>query len=116
MEGDRMALSLLYLVLGVGDATNLADLPQNHPAVQLHGLGPKQMKEVRDALYKALYSVLQSADINPELTKAMGTALCIGVQQQYLLDHDITRFKNALQRVVTNAVNEAIQDQSHYGT
>jgi hypothetical protein len=115
MEGDRMALSLLYLVLDVGDVAALGNLPQNHPAVQLRGLGPKQMREVREALYKALYDVLQSADINMALSSAMGKALCTGVQQHYLVDQDITQLKNALQRVVTNAINDAIEGPSHYG-
>ena len=103
-----MATSLLYLLLGVKDSTEIEVLKKqdsNHLAVKLDGLGPKEMREVRGVLYKALYAVLASADIYMPLSSAMGKALCIGIEGAPD-DPEIQALKNALQPVVTEVIRE----------
>jgi hypothetical protein len=126
MEEDFMAMSLLYSLLGVNDQQSLdALVAQNaqYPntlsldqkrAVKYYGLPSKQKREVREALYEALYNILEYSDINRDLTMAVGAALCnaISSNSQGDLLHDprlrpgVQRLSTVLKPIVSDAIDE----------
>lgn len=114
-----MAMSLLYALLGVNDPQTIEDLKTQYPqppgvdverALRYYGLPPKQKREVRAALYKALYTILEYSDVNRELSMAIGKALCNAVSgnSQGPLQNDpgIKRLQDVLKPVVTDAIDE----------
>jgi hypothetical protein len=127
MEGDLMAVSLLYSLLGIKDQQTLAALVTQHSqypntlsldekrAVKYHDLPPKQKRGVRKALYDALYSILEYSDVNRDLTMAIGAALCNAItsNSQGDLLHDpqvrpgITRLPTVLKPIVCDAIDES---------
>ena len=73
---------------------------------------PKEKKEVRKALYDALYHILEYSSINRDLSMAIGKALCIGLNancQDRL--QGLQQVEN-LRRVLRLIVTEAIDDES----
>jgi hypothetical protein len=126
MEDDFMAISLLYGLLGINDQHSLdALLAQNaqYPntlsvdqkrAVKYHDLPSKQKREVRKALYDALYNILEYSDINRDLTMAIGAALCnaISSNSQGDLLHDprlspgVQRLSTVLKPIVSDTIDE----------
>jgi hypothetical protein len=121
-----MAMSLLYSLLGVKDMQTLGALVTQHSlypntlsldekrAVKYHGLPSKQQREIRKALYDALYNILEYADLNRDLSMAIGAALCnaISSNSQGDLLHDphirpgLQRLPAVLKPIVTEAIDE----------
>ena len=114
-----MAMSLLYALLGVIDPQTIEALKTQYPkppdvdvehALKYHDFQPKQKREVRAALYKALYTILEYSDINRDLSMAIGKALCNAVSgnSQGPLQNDpgIKRLQDVLKPVVTDAIDE----------
>jgi hypothetical protein len=137
MGEDLMAMSLLYALLGVDDMEELEDLgkqygglaaaaplPKNASdaekrawqehedkrlAVKYHKAPLKQKKEVRKALYDALYHILEYSNVNRSLSMAIGKALCNARKEApEVLRNDIhiTRLYEDLKPVVTEAIDE----------
>jgi hypothetical protein len=126
MEENFMAMSLLYSLLGINDQQSLDDLiAQNlqYPntlsldqkrVVKYHGLPPKQKREVREALYDALYNILDYSDLNRDLTMAIGAALCNAIssnsQGDLLRDPrlrpGVQRLSTVLKPIVSDAIDE----------
>ena len=126
MEEDFMAMSLLYGLLGVKDLQTLEALVTQHSqhpnslsldekrVVKYHCLPSKHKREVRKALYDALYAILEYADVNRDLSMAIGAALCNAIsrnsQGDLLLDPHInpglTRLGTVLKPIVSEAIDE----------
>jgi len=126
MEEELMAMSLLYGLLGVDDLQTLEALVTKHAqyphalsldeerAVKYYGMPSKQKREVRKALYDALYAILEYADVNPDLSMVIGAALCNAVSgnsQGDLRDDPrvspgITRLSIVLKPIVSDAIDE----------
>jgi hypothetical protein len=118
MEEDHMAMSLLYALLDVNDLQTLETAATQYPkspdlerALKYKNLlTGKQRKEVREALYDALYAILEGGDINRDLNMAIGKALCNAIsgnlQGSLQNDPDIERLYTVLKPIVTEAIDE----------
>jgi hypothetical protein len=120
MEEDTMAMSLLFAVLGVNDREDLKNpsIPyQTDPAdIQRavkydKDLTPKQRREVRKALYDALYAIVEGGEVNRDLNMAIGKALCQAVtgnhQEDLQREPGIIRLRAVLNPIVRDAIDEA---------
>ena len=112
-----MAMSLLYALLDVYDPQTLSIIESKGPqsadearALKYKNLAkPKQM-EVRAALYKALYLMLEYPEANRVQNMAIGKALCNAISGNFLgsikTDHNIEILYEVLKPVVTETIDE----------
>jgi len=125
-----MAMSLLYALLGVRDTNDLNTIETEHKkytaeerkqnadakfkdeerALTYKGLKPKQQKEVQEALYDALYAIVEGGDVNKDLNMAIGKALCNAISGNHLgsiqKDAGVTRLFTVLKPIVADAIDE----------
>jgi hypothetical protein len=112
-----MAMSLLFALLDVDDRNDLKILAQQYPisddvkrAMKYSEMTPKQQREVRKALYDALYAITQGSEVNRDLNMAIGKALCNAIngnrQGSLQRDPDIQRLYAVLKPVVVQAIDE----------
>jgi hypothetical protein len=124
MEEDLMAMSLLYALLDIHNreelddqATRSALKSSSRPAdknkklaVNYYESGLKQKKEVRKALYDALYHMLEYASVNRTQSMAIGKVLCNALRQDpepdLRSDPDIENLYKNLRLTVTEAIEE----------
>jgi hypothetical protein len=118
MEEDLMAMSLLYALLDVNEPDDLETLPAQYPksrdverALKYKNLmTPKQQREIRTALYDALYAILEGSEVNRDLSMAIGKALCNAIsgnhQGSLQNDPDIKRLYAVLKPIVAEAIDE----------
>jgi hypothetical protein len=115
-EENPMAMSLLFALLGVNDRQTLNVLAGQVPipvdvarALKYVRADRRDQREVRAALYRALYAIIESGDANRDLTRAIGLALCNAItgnlQGSLQHDPDILRLFTALKPVVADAID-----------
>jgi hypothetical protein len=120
MEGDTMAMSLLFALLGVVDRDDLNNQPGKYsiddPDIQRANkydkdLTSKQQREVRKALYDALYAIVEGGEVNRDLNMAIGKALCQAItgnhQEDLQREPGIRRLREVLNPIVRAAIDEA---------
>jgi hypothetical protein len=116
-EEDYMAMSLLFALLDVDDRNDLEILAKQYPisddvkrAIKYSSMTPKQKREVLKELYRALYAITQSSEVNRDLNMAIGKALCnaINGNRQGSLQHDpgIQKLYAVLKPIVVEAIDE----------
>ena len=131
-----MAMSLLYALLDVEDQLKvqylekdpevLADLEplppsptedakRNHErrankkrAFKYYKLPLKQKKEVRKALYDALYHILEYSEVNRDLSMIIGKALCNAINERTegLPPDETSKLRHVLTPIVAEAIDE----------
>ena len=125
-----MAMSLLYALLGVHDTNDLKTIETDHQkytavqraqntdpkfkdeerALRYKGLKSKQQKEVQEALYDALYAIVEGGDVNKDLNMAIGKALCNAISGNRLGtiqgDLGVARLATVLRPIVADAIDE----------
>jgi hypothetical protein len=116
MEGYLMAMSFLYALLGVHNPDDLAGpppamiSPDQRRARRYYAFQLKPKREVREALYRAVYGILEYSDVNLQHSMAIGRALCNAISGNSLGDiqddDNIEALSNALRRIVRNAIDE----------
>ena len=130
MEEDFMAMSLLYALLGIHEMDELETIErehqkytpvqrQQHPdpkfqdeerAIKYKGLKSKQQREVREALYDALYAIVEGGNVNKDLNMAIGKALCNAISGNHLGsiqgDPDVARLSTVLRPIVVEAIDD----------
>ena len=120
-----MAMSLLFALLGVNDRDDLNQVDPNKPSMPYQtdagdiqraikydrDLTPKQQREVRAALYDALYAIVEGGDVNRDLNMAIGKALCQAItgnhQEDLRTDAGIIRLRAVLSPILRDAIDEA---------
>jgi hypothetical protein len=115
-----MAMSLLFAVLGVNDRDDLykPSTPYQTNADDIRAaikydreLEPKAKREVREALYDALYAIIEGGDVNRDLNMAIGKALCQAItgnhQEDLQQEPGIRRLREVLNPIVRDAIDEA---------
>jgi hypothetical protein len=121
MEEGTMAMSLLFALLGVVDRNDLAkqstpytidDDDKAHALTYESGLTEKQKREVRKALYDALYAIVEGGEVNRDINMAIGQALCqamTGNHAQDLRNHEgFQRLRKVLNPIVKHAIDDAL--------
>ena len=126
-----MAMSLMYALLAVYNTEDLNDIEAQHQvytleqraqnpdptfqqqerAIRYHGLQPKQKKEVRKALYDALYHMIEYSYVNRTESMAIGKVLCNPLRGAPLLDPkadpDIENLYKNLRLTLMEAIDES---------
>jgi hypothetical protein len=121
-EEGFMEMSLVYTLLGVNDLQTLDDLvtvSEQTPgalsadqvrAVRYRDFSRKQRREVRKALYEALYTILEGAEVNRDLSMSIGLALCSAINYNSETDPrgdpGIQRLATVLKPIVTETIDE----------
>jgi len=130
MEEDLMAMSLLYALLGVHEMNDLVAIETAHKqytavqraqnpdpkfkdeerALTYKDLKSKQQKEVQEALYDALYAIVEGGNVNKDLNMAIGKALCNAISGNRLgsiqNDPGVARLFTVLKPIVADAIDE----------
>jgi len=113
-----MAMSLLYALLGVNDPATLNALAAVRPmppdiarALKYRDrMTPRERREVRAALYQALYAIVEGAEVNRAQSMAIGKALCNALsgnlQGSLQNDPDILSLYVALKPIVAETIDE----------
>jgi hypothetical protein len=118
MEEELMAMSLLYELLGINDLQTLDILAVKYPrsadedrALKYKNvLDSKQKREVREALYGALYAILEGYEVNRDLSMAIALALCNALNGN--LEGNLQgapgmpRLREVLKPIVAEAIDE----------
>jgi hypothetical protein len=120
MEEEAMAMSLLLAVLGVNDREDLTKPSlayaidsddRAHAVKYLNTLTDKQKREVRGALYDALYAILEGGEVNKDINMAIALAMCqamTGNHDEDLRNHEgIQRLRKVLNPIVKDAIDDA---------
>jgi hypothetical protein len=121
MEEEAMAMSLLLAVLGVNDREDLSkqstgyDIDPDdraHARKYLNDLDDKKKREVRKALYEALYAIVEGGEVNRDINMAIALALCqamTGNHAEDLRHHEGTqRLRKVLNPIVKHAIDDAL--------
>jgi hypothetical protein len=113
MEEDLMAMSLLYALLDVNDPLQIDTLVRHHPynpdyrlAQRYRDFDRRQKREVRAALYRAVYGSLEYPEVNPALAMAIGKALGSAILGIAAIHGDSQSLHDILKPVVIEAIED----------